>query len=155
MVRFLLSVLTSLISAAVAFLVTAVLVDGFDLSVRGFIIAVLIFTALQAVLTPFVFNVARKYASAVLGGVGLISTLLSLWITTLISGALSISGIGSWIASMVLVWLISALLGWLLGYLVLQRWFDAKQAAAAKDSAADAALARREAKAAKIQAKKR
>lgn len=155
MVRFLLSVLTSLVSAAVAFLVTGVLVSGFELSARGFIIAVVIFTALQALLTPFVFNVARKYASAVLGGVGLASTLLSLWITTLISGALTISGFSAWLISTVLVWLISALLGWLLGYLVLRRWFDAKQETAAKNTAADAALARREAAAAKKQTGKR
>ncbi len=146
MIRFLLSVAVNLVAAAVAFLVCGALVEGFDISVSGFIIAVVIFTALQTILAPFVFNVARKYASAILGGVGLISTLLALWITTLISGALTISGFSAWIAAMVVVWLVSALVTWLLGWVVLSRWWDTRQAASAENAAADAALARRESK---------
>ncbi|MFZ2510514.1 MAG: hypothetical protein WAW85_05420 [Gordonia sp. (in: high G+C Gram-positive bacteria)] len=155
MIRFLLSVLVNLVSAALAFLVCAwLLAGGFNLSVRGFFIAVAIFTVLQSILMPFVFNVARKYASAMLGGVGLISTLLSLWLTTLVSGALTITGGSAWIASAVLVWLVSVLAAWLLGFVVLRRWWDARQESAAKNAAADAALERREAAEAKAQARK-
>ncbi|MEZ5209589.1 hypothetical protein [Gordonia sp. (in: high G+C Gram-positive bacteria)] len=146
MIRFLLSVAVSLVSAVVAFLVAWAAIDGFHLTARGFFIAVALFTALQSLLAPFVFNVARKYASAVLGGIGLVSTLLALWITTLISDALTISGVTAWISSTVVVWLVSALGTWGIGYLVLRRWWDAKQAAQAENAAADAALARREAK---------
>lgn len=144
MIRFLLSVAVNLIAAAIAFLICAAVVGDFNLSVRGFWIAVAIFTAVQAILSPFVFNLARKYASAVLGGIGLISTLLALWITTLISGALSISGAAAWLASTVIVWFASALAAWLLGYLILRRWWDGKNEAKAENAAADAALARRE-----------
>ncbi|WP_454165657.1 phage holin family protein [Gordonia iterans] len=149
MIRFLLNIAVNLVSAAVAFLIAWAVIDGFDLSLGGFFIAVALFTALQSLLGPFVFNIARQYASAILGGIGLVSTLLALWITTLISGALSISGVSAWIASTVVVWLVSALAGWGLGYLILTRWWDRKQEAEAENAAADAALARREAKKAK------
>lgn len=145
MIRFLLSVAVNLVSAAIAFLVAWAVVGGFHLHGRGFVIAVLIFTALQTLFTPFVFNVARKYASAVLGGVGLISTLIALWLTTLVSGALTINGFSGWLASTVVIWFVSALATWGLGFLVLRRWWDGRETAAAENAAADAALARREA----------
>lgn len=144
MIRFLLSVAVNLVSAAVAFLICAAVVADFTLSVQGFFIAVAIFTALQTILAPFVFNLARKYASAILGGIGLISTLLALWITTLISGALSISGVTAWLASTVVVWFASALLTWSLGFLILRRWWDGRTESKSENAAADAALARRE-----------
>ncbi len=78
-------------------------------------------------LAPFVFNIARKYASAVLGGIGLVSTFLALWIATLVGDGLEISGASTWIGVTVVVWLISALGGWLLGWLVLTRWWDRRQ----------------------------
>lgn len=146
MIRFLLNVAVNLVSAAIAFLIAWSVVGGFDLHWRGFFIAVAIYTALQSLFAPFVFNVARKYASAMLGGIGLISTLIALWITTLIAGALSIHGFSAWLASTVVVWFASALLAWGLGFLVLKRWWDRKQAEEAESKAADAALARREAK---------
>ena len=143
MVRFLLNVAVSLVSSAIAFLVTSSLIDGFDLSLSGFFIAVAIFTAGQAVLGPFVFNMARKYASAVLGGIGLVSTLLSLIITSIVGSSLSITGVSAWISSTVLIWLITALGTWCLGFIVITKWWDARRAAEAQDAAVDAALDRR------------
>ena len=46
------------------------LFDGVTVHSSGFVVAVLIFAVAQAILAPFVFNVARKYASAILGGGG-------------------------------------------------------------------------------------
>ena len=60
--------------------------------------AVLVFAALQAVLSPFVFNMARKYASAVLGGIGIVSTLLALWIASMLTaGGFRIDGVWAWV----------------------------------------------------------
>lgn len=146
MIRFLLNLAVNFVSAAIAFLICYAVVPDFDISLGGFFIAVAIFTALQSLLAPFVFNIARQYASALLGGIGLVSTLLALWITTLISGALNINGASAWIASTVVVWFASAVLTWGLGFLVLRRWWDGKQEAKAENAAADAALARRDAK---------
>jgi hypothetical protein len=139
MIRFLLSFAINVVLAAVGLLVASSLFDDVVVHASGFVVAVLIFAVAQAILAPFVFNVARKYASAILGGIGLVSTFLALWVATLIGDGLEISGASTWIGTTVVVWLISALGGWLLGWLVLTRWWDARQeskkirAATAKD----------------------
>ncbi|GEE03522.1 hypothetical protein nbrc107696_39680 [Gordonia spumicola] len=143
MVRFLLNAGVSLVSSAIALLVAQWLIDGFDLRLSGFFIAVAIFTVLQAVLGPFVFNMARKYASAVLGGIGLVSTLLSLIITSIVGSSLSISGVAAWISSTVVIWLITALGTWCIGFFIITKWWDGRRTAQAKDQAIEAALDRR------------
>ena len=82
MVRFLVNIAVSLVMAALGLLLAAWLLPDFHLETGGFLIAVLVFTIAQAVLAPFVFNVARKYASAILGGIGLVSTFLALLIAS-------------------------------------------------------------------------
>ncbi|MFH6688419.1 phage holin family protein [Cellulosimicrobium funkei] len=127
MIRFLLSFAINVVLAAVGLLVAANVFGGVTVHASGFTVAVLVFAVAQGVLAPFVFNVARKYASAVLGGIGLVSTFLALWIATLVGDGLEISGASTWIGVTVVVWLISALGGWLLGWLVLTRWWDRRQ----------------------------
>ncbi|ARU51580.1 uncharacterized membrane protein YvlD (DUF360 family) [Cellulosimicrobium cellulans] len=127
MIRFLLSFAINVVLAAVGLLVASSLFDGVTVHASGFVVAVLIFAVAQAILAPFVFNVARKYASAILGGIGLVSTFLALWVATLIGDGLEISGASTWIGVTVVVWVIGALGGWFLGWLVLTRWWDRRQ----------------------------
>lgn len=127
MIRFLWSIAVSLVSAAIAFLVTALIVKDFHLSWSGFIVGVLVFVVAQALLSPFVFNMARKYASPVLGGVGIISTLLSLWVATLFSDGLRIDGVGTWVLSALIVWLITALGSWILLWLIAKKYVSARK----------------------------
>lgn len=127
MIRFLLSVAISIVSATVALLVTAYVVDGVTMHASGFIVAVLVFTAAQAILGPFVFNLARQYASAVLGGIGLVSTFLALFVATLFPDGLQISGVPAWVLSALIVWLITALGTWILGALIIKRWWERRQ----------------------------
>jgi len=108
-----------------------VLADNFSENVTaqasGFLLTVLIFSLAQAILAPFVFNVARKYASAVLGGIGIVSTLLALWVATLLTNGLSITGIGAWVEASLVVWAVTALGGWFFGWLIITRWWDKRQ----------------------------
>jgi uncharacterized membrane protein YvlD (DUF360 family) len=121
MVRFLINLAIYLASAVLALWVTSLIIDDFNVTFEGLIIAAVIFAILQAILSPFIFNMARKYASFLMGGVGLVSTLLSLWITTLITDGLSISGVTAWVVGALIVWLITALGGWILGLIFLKR----------------------------------
>ena len=123
MIRFLLSVAISLVSAALALLVAARFVDGVTVQPAGFVVAVVVFAAAQGLLAPFVFNVARKYASAILGGIGLVSTLLALFVATLFPGGVQIRGLTAWLVTPLVVWLITALGTWILGALVIKRWW--------------------------------
>lgn len=124
MVRLLLTFAANLVVAAVALLLAGlVLSEWVTLNVGGFLVAVLIFTVAQSLLTPFILNIARKYASALLGGIGLVSTLLALWVATLFPGGLAISGLG-WVLAPLLVWIVSALGGWILVGVVIKRRFE-------------------------------
>ena len=127
MIRFLWSIGVSLVSAAIAFLVTSLVVKNFHLTWGGFIVGVLVFVAAQALLSPFVFNMARKYASPVLGGVGIISTLLSLWVATLFSDGLRIDGAGAWVLSALIVWFITAIGSWILLWLIAKKYASARR----------------------------
>ncbi|MGC4174663.1 phage holin family protein [Demequina sp.] len=123
MIRFLIRLAINLVVAALALWVTSVILEDFNVTLQGLVVAAVIFALLQAVLAPFVFNMARKYADFLLGGVGLVSTFLALWITTLITGedGLEISSIAGWIVGTLLVWLITALGGWALGLIFLKK----------------------------------
>nr|WP_279549916.1 phage holin family protein [Leucobacter weissii] len=110
------------LSALALLLAGLLLSEWVTLHVSGFLVAVVIFALAQAVLSPFVFNLARQYASALLGGIGLVSTLLALWVATLFGG-IEISGLG-WVLAPLLVWIVTALGGWILLGVVLKRHFE-------------------------------
>ena len=78
MIRALLNFGISLVMAAIALLIASVTVPGVVVQVPGFIVAVLVLAVAQSLLAPWVFSMARKHASAVLGGIGIVSTLLAL-----------------------------------------------------------------------------
>ena len=86
------------------------------------VVAVVIFALAQLILTPFVFTMARKYAPALLGGIGIVSTLIALIVASVFGGdALSISGSATWIAASLIVWLVSSLGTWLLPLTLLKK----------------------------------
>lgn len=121
MIRFLLRTAIFLGSSAIGLLVAAWLVPGVSISPWSFITAVVIFSIAQAILAPFFLKMASRYASAFLGGVGLISTLAALILTSVLTTGLSIRGIGSWVAATVVVWLVTAVATLLLPKVVLKK----------------------------------
>ncbi len=109
MVRFLLRALVFFGSSAIGLLVAWWLVPGVSITVSGFVVAVVVFTCAQAILAPFIAKLAHRYASAFLGGIGLVSTLVALILASVLTHGLSIRGLGSWIAATVVVWLVTAI----------------------------------------------
>jgi hypothetical protein len=120
-IRLLLSTAVFLGSAAIGLLVAGWLVPGVQLRIAGFIVAVVIFAAAQAILSPFFLKMASRYASAFLGGIGLVSTFVALLLASVFTNGLSIRGIGSWIAATVVVWLATALATLLLPMLIIKK----------------------------------
>ncbi|MGB3482264.1 MAG: phage holin family protein [Mycobacterium sp.] len=120
MIKLLLRLAVFLGSAALGLLAAAWLVPGVSVSVWGFVAAVVIFAVAQAVLAPVFGKLATRYASALLSGIGLVSTLAALILASLLTSGLVIRGIGSWIAATVVVWLVTALATLLLPKLVLK-----------------------------------
>jgi hypothetical protein len=126
MIRFLVRMAIFLVSAAIGLLVTAGLLDGVEVTAGGFIVAVVLFAVIQSILAPFIAKVTARNASALLGGVGLLSTFVALWLTTLIGNSLTIDGgVGTWLAATVIVWLATALATLLLPIILVKAGVDA------------------------------
>jgi uncharacterized membrane protein YvlD (DUF360 family) len=123
-IRLIVRLLVVVAANAVGLLVAAALLDGVDLDASAFILAVIIFTVVFALMTPFLASQLRRRRSAALGGVSLIATLVALIVTDLLSDGLSISGIGTWIAATVIVWVSSLLAAFILPFLGLKKYLE-------------------------------
>ncbi|WP_217616265.1 phage holin family protein [Cellulomonas sp. GbtcB1] len=129
MIIFLIRVLIFLGSSALGLWVASLLLDGFHLTAGGFVAAVVVFTVAQSVLSPFIAMMANRYASAFLGGIGLVSTFVALLIASTFTGGLTVDGgAATWIAAVVIVWLVTALATWVLPFLLLRRRLEERRA---------------------------
>lgn len=127
MIRFLLHTIAHLVLSSLALLICGfILSEWVTLQLGGFIVAVIVFAIAQSILAPFVFNVARQYASALLGGIGLVSTFLALWVSTLFTGGIRVEGLG-WVLAPLVIWLVTAIGGWLIIGVLLKRYFDNRE----------------------------
>jgi putative membrane protein len=109
MIRLLLSIVVHFAANAIGLLVAAALLEGMSISGTAFVIAVAIFTLVEAVVGPMIRQAAVKNAQVLLGGTSLIVTLLGLLVTSLISDGLQIEGASTWMLATVIVWLASLL----------------------------------------------
>jgi uncharacterized membrane protein YvlD (DUF360 family) len=118
-----------LVGNAVGLIVASLVFDDFEIDVTGFIVSLVIFTIAVALLTPFLESALRRNrsSSAALGGVALISTFAALVVTELVSDGVSISGVGTWIGSTVVVWLASLLAIFILPFLGLKKYLEERR----------------------------
>lgn len=124
MIRFLIRTGILLVANAVGLWVASLVLDDMSIDATSFITAVIIFTVVLALMTPFMANVLRKNQSAALGGVALIATLISLIITDLISDGFTIRGFATWVLAAVIVWVASLLAAFILPYLGLKKYLE-------------------------------
>jgi hypothetical protein len=117
----------ALVAAAVGLIIASLVLSDFNINVSGFIGAVVIFTLVYVLFTPFLASQFRRSNSAALGGVALIATLAALIVTDLISDGLNISGIGTWIAATVIVWGSMVLAAFILPYLGLKKYLEERR----------------------------
>ncbi len=68
-------------------------------------VSVLLFTAVEVLLGPFVLKMAVQYAPALRGGIALVTTFLGLLVTTWLTDGLRIEGITTWVLAPLIVWL--------------------------------------------------
>ncbi len=98
-----------LVSWSIGLLVAARVVPYVSMSVSGFVVAVVVFTAAQATLSLAIVKLPRAYASLLLGGTGLVLTLVALTLAAVFTHGLTIRGVASWAAAIVVVWLITTI----------------------------------------------
>ena len=124
MIRLLVRTLIAVAANAVGLIVASVVLDGFSINVASFIVAVVIFTIVFAVLTPFLAVQLRRLGNGAIGATALIATLVSLVVTDLLSDGFSISGVGTWIAAAVIVWLAALVAAFVLPLLGLKKFLE-------------------------------
>jgi uncharacterized membrane protein YvlD (DUF360 family) len=107
--------------------VAALALDGMSLDAGGFIIAVVIFTIVFALLQPFLAVQLRRYGPAALGAVALIATLVSLVVTDVLSDGFTIDGIGTWLVAAVIVSIAALLAAFILPFLGLKMYLEERQ----------------------------
>jgi hypothetical protein len=98
-----------LTSWAIGLLVAAWVVPRVSLSVPGFIVAVAVFAATQAIPSLSILKLPHRYASLLLGGTGLALTIVALILASVFTDGLTIDGIASWLATIVVVWLVTTI----------------------------------------------
>jgi hypothetical protein len=105
-------------SSALGLIVADLLLPGFVIhwsNPLGFLLAIVIFTILQSVLSPWILKVTTRHASPLIGGIGIVSTFVSLFVVVLIPAAgLGISDLTAWFLAPLIVWIVTALATWLL-----------------------------------------
>jgi hypothetical protein len=98
-----------LASWAVGLLAAAWVVPGVSVSASGFIVAVVVFSAAQAALSVLIVKLPRAYASLLLGGAGLVLTLVALSLAAAFTHGVTIRGAASWLAATIVVWLVTTI----------------------------------------------
>jgi hypothetical protein len=96
-------------SWAIGLVVAAWIVPGVSLSVSGFIVAVVVFSVAQAILSLSILKLSRQYASLLLRGTGLALTIVALILASLLTHGLTIDGMAPWVATTVVVWLVTTI----------------------------------------------
>ena len=125
MIRFLLRMLIWFLAAFIGIIAADLFLPGFHVSgVLSYFYVALIFAAVQSVLTPFLDGFTRRRARMFSGGIGIVSAAIALGVTNLISGALSIDGVGTWLAAALIVWVFGALAAFLLPFVIIKRAVD-------------------------------
>ena len=81
----------------------------------------------QAILSPLLGQMAERNASAFMGGIGLISAFVALFITNLLLNSLTIDGAVTWVAAVVVVWLFGAIAAFVLPFFVLKKAVDERR----------------------------
>lgn len=104
-IRLAASATLNLIANAIAILLAAIVLSGVGLGFTGFVVAVLVYTLVSALVEPLIRQIAVKNMPAILGSTALVATLVSLIVTVIVTDSLTISGLVTWILAAVIVWL--------------------------------------------------
>ena len=122
MVRFLVNLCVYMAAAAIGLIVADALLDSVSISYpTAFIGAALLFGLIQALISPLLVQVTERNAAALTGGVGILTAFVALFVTSLLTSGLTISGLGGWLGAAVVVWLASMIAGFLLGIVVAKK----------------------------------
>ncbi|MHC9237082.1 hypothetical protein ACX9MO_15745 [Pseudooceanicola sp. 502str34] len=128
-VKLALSAAAYLIANAVGLLLAAALLSGFQIDPLSFIIVVIAFSVIQAVLGPLVTKISLRQLPQLMGGVALVTVFIGLFVTDMLLDGMAIGGIANWLAATLLVWLGSLVATLLIPIYVFKQLAEKKKAA--------------------------
>ncbi len=111
MIRFLATTVLTLLGNTLGLITASLLLDGFIITVSGFVVSLIFFTVAAIILSPFVLTMAVRYVPALSGGIALVTTFVVLFLTATFTDGLSISGVTAWVLAPLIIWLISVIAG--------------------------------------------
>lgn len=109
MKQILLRAVVLLAAWAAGLLAAAWVVPNVSVSAPGFVVAVVLFSAAEAGLSLLIVKLPRAYASLLLGGTGLVLTVVALGLSSALTHGVTIHGFASWLAATTVVWLVTTL----------------------------------------------
>jgi putative membrane protein len=105
MLRLIASIVLELLANAVGLLAASwILSPAFSIDAIGFIIVVAIFSATRFILGPLMLQLSMHYARVLVGGVSLVTILVSLIATSVLSNHLVITGFSTWVLATIIIW---------------------------------------------------
>jgi uncharacterized membrane protein YvlD (DUF360 family) len=119
--RFIAWIVVGLVTNAVALLVAAAVLDGFDIDAVAFPVVVIVFTLIGALAHPVIEAFIEKSVQLLASFVGLVAAFVTLLITDVVSDNLNISGIDTWILATLILWAASLLTSLLIGKRIYER----------------------------------
>jgi putative membrane protein len=120
MIRMLISTAIHFAANAIGLVVAAMVLDDMSIDGVAFLIALLIFTAVEVIAQPLIQRIAIRNAHALVGSVALVTTYLGLLVTDLVSDGLTIEGMWTWVLATIIVWLAAMLAGVILPMIFLK-----------------------------------
>ncbi len=122
MIRFLIRLVVWFAAAFVGIVAADIFLSGFSVSGwTSYVIVAAIFAIIQSLIAPMMNQYTERNARMFSGGVGIFATLIALFVTNLISGALTISGFGTWVLAALIVWLFGALAAFILPFFLVKK----------------------------------
>jgi len=104
MTKFLLSTAAYLAANTIGLLLAMILLEGFTIDLWSFVVAVLIFSGVEAAVGPLLTKLSKRHVPQLMGGTALVAILIGLLVTNLLMPGMQIGGIANYLAATLLVW---------------------------------------------------
>lgn len=121
MIRFLIRMAIYFLAAFIGIIVANILLEGMTVNTKSYFSVAIIFAIIQAILSPLISNVAEKNAPAFMGGIGLLSTFVALFITNIALSGITVSGFSTWILASLIIWLVTAIAAFILPFFLVKK----------------------------------
>jgi len=122
MTRMLAIAALALLANAIGLLLAVLLVNGFSIDVKAFLLAVFLFTLAAVIADPLLTKLSQKNVPALAGGVALVTTFVGLFVTSLLLDGMQTGGMINLFLATFVVWLGAVIAGIILPKFLLTKY---------------------------------